>query len=139
MARYVPGCFASGATHLLESGTALLLLSARFLSDDQFWFSFFHEAGHLLLHTDEACIEEKDVSSTIEDEANSFAQNFILQPSSMEELLALEPSKFSIARFARKCQVSAGLIVGQLQNKKRIGHGAYNPMKVRYSATDFSL
>jgi HTH-type transcriptional regulator/antitoxin HigA len=140
VARCVSGCAASGATHLLENGTALLLLSARFLSDDQFWFSFFHEAGHLLLHTYEACVEEKEAESTaIEDEANVFAQEIILDPLGKDELMALEPNKFSIARFARRCRVSTGLIVGQLQHKNKIGHSSYNAMKVRYSVKQLSL
>jgi len=44
------GCRASGATRFLSSEKALLLLSFRYLSDDHFWFTFFHEAAHLLLH-----------------------------------------------------------------------------------------
>jgi HTH-type transcriptional regulator/antitoxin HigA len=44
------GCRASGATRFLSPSKALLQLSFRHLSDDQFWFTFFHEAGHLLLH-----------------------------------------------------------------------------------------
>ncbi|MFC5862512.1 ImmA/IrrE family metallo-endopeptidase [Acidicapsa dinghuensis] len=140
VARCVSGCAASGATHLLESGTALLLLSARFLSDDQFWFSFFHEAGHLVLHTNEACVEEKEAeSSAIEEEANAFAQDVILDPLGRGELMALHPNKFSIARFARRCRVSAGLIVGQLQHNKKINHGSYNLMKVRYLAEELNL
>jgi HTH-type transcriptional regulator/antitoxin HigA len=140
VARCVPGCAASGATYLLENGTALLLLSARFLSDDQFWFSFFHEAGHLLLHTNEACVEEKDADSTaIEEEANAFAQEVILDPLGKDELMALKPSKFSIARFAHRCRVSSGLIVGQLQHKNKIGHSTYNAMKVRYSVKELNL
>jgi HTH-type transcriptional regulator / antitoxin HigA len=138
--RCVAGCAASGATHLLDNGTALLLLSARFLSDDQFWFSFFHEAGHLMLHTNEACVEENGAeTTTIEEEANTFAQRVILDPVGEDQLSALATNKFSIARFARRCNVSAGVIVGQLQHKKRIRHSAYNPMKVRYTTKDFSL
>ena len=138
--RCLPGCAASGATHLLENGTALLLLSARFLSDDQFWFSFFHEAGHLMLHTDEACVEETGTEVTvIENEANTFAQRVILEPLGEGQLSMLTPNKFSIARFARRCNVSAGVIVGQLQYLKRIRHSAFNPMKIRYAAKDFSL
>jgi plasmid maintenance system antidote protein VapI len=140
VARCLSGCAASGATHLLDNGTALLLLSGRFLSDDQFWFSFFHEAGHIILHTNEACVEEKDAeNTTVEDEANAFAQGIILDPLGSDELMALEPNKFSIARFARRCRVSAGLVVGQLQHKNKISHGAYSAMKVRYSAKEFSL
>src|SRR5262245_53695423 len=46
------GCRASGATRFLTRHKALLMLSFRYLTDDQFWFTFFHEAGHLLLHGD---------------------------------------------------------------------------------------
>jgi HTH-type transcriptional regulator/antitoxin HigA len=137
--RCLPGCAASGATHLLENGTALLLLSARFLSDDQFWFSFFHEAGHLMLHTDEACVEEKGAETTaIEEEANAFAQRVILDPLGEDQLSALAFNKFSIARFARRCNVSAGVIVGQLQHRTN-RHSVFNLMKIRYDAKDFSL
>lgn len=55
---------------------AVLLLSGRYLSDDQFWFSFFHEAGHLVLHWDAdlLILETSDgPMSPQEDEANKFA------------------------------------------------------------------
>ena len=139
VARCVSGCAASGATFVLETGVALLLLSARFLSDDQFWFSFFHEAGHLLLHTNEACVEEKEAESNeIEEEANAFAKEIILSPAGEDELMTLQPNKFSIARFARRCCVSPGLIVGQLQHRNKISHSSYNAMKVRYLAKEFN-
>ena len=43
------GCRASGAVRFLSENKALLQLSSRYLTDDHFWFTFFHEAGHLLL------------------------------------------------------------------------------------------
>ena len=137
--RCVAGCAASGATHLLEDGSALLLLSARFLSDDQFWFSFFHEAGHLMLHSNEAVVEENGAETTlIEEEANAFAQKVILDPLGEDQLSALAFNKFSIARFARRCNVSTGVIVGQLQHRTN-KHSTFNQMKIRYAAKDFSL
>jgi plasmid maintenance system antidote protein VapI len=45
------GCPASGATRFLSREKALIMLSFRYLTDDHFWFTFFHEAGHLLLHS----------------------------------------------------------------------------------------
>ena len=42
-------CPVSDATRWLGSDKALLVLSNRYKVNDQFWFSFFHEAGHLLL------------------------------------------------------------------------------------------
>jgi HTH-type transcriptional regulator / antitoxin HigA len=44
------GCTASGATRFVSPKKAMIILSFRFLSDDHFWFTFFHEIGHLLLH-----------------------------------------------------------------------------------------
>ncbi|MFL6629959.1 MAG: transcriptional regulator, partial [Vitreoscilla sp.] len=51
VARAPKGCPASGATRV-KDGHAKLQLSFRFLRDDSFWFTFFHEAGHLILHED---------------------------------------------------------------------------------------
>src|SRR4029077_16981261 len=51
-------CRASGASRFLSTGTALMMLSFRYLSDDHFWFAFFHEAGHLLLHSDNSIFLE---------------------------------------------------------------------------------
>ena len=134
VARCAPGCAASGATYVLDSGKALLLLSGRFLSDDQFWFSFFHEAGHLILHSEQACVEEKGGEvSEIENEANRFAQDLLLDPEGEAQLLELASNKFAIARFAKRCGVAPGIIVGQLQHRKKINPRAYNGLKVRYA------
>jgi len=134
------GCAASGATLRLESGRGLLLLSARFLSDDHFWFSFFHEAAHLILHGVELRIEGEGLSgtSTQETEANQFAQRILLEPHGESALKALPINKFAIARFARRCGVSPGIIVGQLQNKKRLSPGRFNAFKTRYKVADFT-
>lgn len=40
----------SGAAHWLDKETALIQLSLRGKADDKFWFNFYHEAGHILLH-----------------------------------------------------------------------------------------
>jgi hypothetical protein len=43
------GCRASGATCFLPD-RATLVMSFRYLTDDHFWFTLFHEIGHLILH-----------------------------------------------------------------------------------------
>jgi HTH-type transcriptional regulator/antitoxin HigA len=140
IARCAPGCAASGATCMLDDNRALLLLSGRFLTDDQFWFSFFHEAGHLVLHGKEPHVEEKNSSSPErEAEANFFAQSVILDPEGDQGLSSLAVNKFSISRFARRCDVSPGLIVGQLQNRKKVSPTTFNNFKIRYKASDFIL
>ncbi len=140
VARCIPGCAASGATIMLTKDKALLLLSARFLSDDQFWFSFFHEAGHLVLHGNEPHVEYEGASTPQqESEANQFAEQIILEPVGKPTLNTIKISPLSIARLARQCGVSNGLIVGQLQNRGRISPKLFNRFKTRYSASSFSL
>src|SRR5690606_27160363 len=46
----LPRTRVSGATRWLTSDKALIQLSLRYKSDDHLWFTFFHEAGHILLH-----------------------------------------------------------------------------------------
>jgi hypothetical protein len=50
----MPGTRASGAARWLSPAEGLIQLSLRHTRDDHFWFSFFHEAAHLLLHSKKA-------------------------------------------------------------------------------------
>ena len=76
------GCRASGVTRVLSRGRRMILLSCRYLSDDHFWFTFFHEAGHLILHSDRALVLEGDgfVNDADEEEANQFAADILIPP-----------------------------------------------------------
>lgn len=128
------GCRASGATRFVSDDKALLLLSFRYLSDDQFWFSFFHEAGHLLLHSHQEIFIEgiETANSVAEKEANEFASRTLIPPQHYPELLRLRQSKFALVRFARRIGVSPGIVVGQLQYHGRIKRNHFNGLKRRY-------
>lgn len=67
------GCRASGATHF-EADRAIIQLSFRYRADDHFWFTVFHEIGHLLLHpTSPLFVEGQDYEMTEEEsEASLF-------------------------------------------------------------------
>ncbi|HET9958574.1 MAG TPA: ImmA/IrrE family metallo-endopeptidase [Polyangiaceae bacterium] len=129
------GCRASGATRFLSPSKALLLLSFRYLSDDHFWFSFFHEAGHLLLHGERfVSVEGMDRStSSQEHEANQFAANVLIPPEERQRMLALRSEFREIVRFALRIGVSPGVVVGQLQHAGRLGPHQQNRLKRRFS------
>lgn len=135
VARTPKGCPASGATRFLSPSKAMMVLSFRHRSDDQFWFTFFHEAGHLLLHGPDALFleEEGEVTSDEEMEANEFAETTLVPPDRAAELRALPTDKDSILRFARQVGVAPGLIVGQLQHRKRVAPDRLNWLKRRYN------
>jgi Zn-dependent peptidase ImmA (M78 family) len=132
------GCRASGATRFVSPKKALLLLSCRYLSDDQFWFTFFHEAGHLLLHGQETIfLEGLDSQSSIqESEANAFAERILIPPEWKDELLSLPASTRAILRFAKRVGVSPGIVVGQLQHCGRIRRNYFNGLKRRFRWSD---
>jgi len=132
------GCRASGATKFLSPKKALMLLSFRHLSDDQFWFTVFHEAGHLVLHAQDGLFLEgiETADSTAEDAADEFARLNLFTEVGLKELQSLPLNHFAIARFAKRLGVAAGLVVGQLQNMKRIPYGHFNYLKARYSWRD---
>ena len=134
IARGPAGCRASGATRFISQEKAMILLSFRYLSDDQFWFTFFHEAGHLLLHSHKALFleDESDVTSDEENEANQFAQDFLVPSASRTLLSKLPLKKWDIARFAREIGISGGIVVGQLQHIKRARPDQLNWLKRRY-------
>ena len=130
LVRAPAGCPVSGIAQMVN-GRAVIALTSRHLTDDHFWFSFFHEAGHLLLHSDQIGIDV-DAKADGEDEANEFARDLIVPKSSWSKLMRLDVSKFSIVRFARDIGVSPGLVVGQLQKAKRIRYNQFNYLKNRF-------
>jgi HTH-type transcriptional regulator/antitoxin HigA len=128
------GCPASGATHFASPEKAILQLSFRYRSDDHFWFTFFHELGHLLLHGKSPLfVEGSDFISTDEEtEANDFSSK-VLIPADVEDEMKSLGRKFSaIMRFAKRIGVSPGIVVGQMQNRGILRHEQMNFLKERY-------
>lgn len=132
------GCRASGATRFLSPNKALLLLSVRYLSDDHFWFTFFHEAGHLLLHSKSTLfLEGRDIFPTKEEgEANEFAARVLIPDEFRGALLDLRVDGRQVIRFAKAVGVSPGIVVGQLQHLGRFKLSQLNNLKRRFEWTD---
>jgi addiction module HigA family antidote len=71
----------SGSSRWLHD-TPLIQLSARFNQNDRFWFTFFHEAGHILLHGKKYIslenIDFSEAEATKEHEADEFSERWTL-------------------------------------------------------------
>lgn len=131
------GCSASGMTKFLTKDNALLMLSCRFLSDDQFWFTFFHEAGHLILHgQNEVFLEGKELDNANveqrENEANSFSSEMLIPHNYHTQLRKLK-GKWNISRFASDLGISTGIVVGQMQYYRFIEMNQLNGYKRRFN------
>lgn len=126
------GCPASGASRMVASDKAMILLSFRGLSDDKFWFTVFHEIGHLLLHGARTFVDAEmdgEGADDAEREANEFASRCIVPERNMEEFEQLGSGKDAVLRFSVKVGVSAGLTVGQMQHRDMIRPNQLNYLK----------
>lgn len=122
----------SGAARWVSKDKAVLQLSNRGNRDDLFWFSFYHEAAHILLHAKkEVFVDERSYGpSQEEQEANAFAATALLPKRFWADYFQsqLKPGekRFShdrIRRFAKIYGVTPGIIVGQLIYKNHLKHG----------------
>jgi HTH-type transcriptional regulator/antitoxin HigA len=139
----LPGTHLYGATRWLGVKKALIQLSLRGKSDDHLWFTFFHEAGHILLHEkkdvfieaeDEGCREIG--GSEKEQEANRFAQELLIPPEKYQAFLdAGRFEESEIRRFAQEIAIAPGVVVGRLQHEKVIPFSAANSLKKRFIFT----
>lgn len=125
------GCHASGAAMFMQPDRALVLLSFRYLTDDHFWFTFFHEAGHLVLHEKtELFLEYSDTNEALEEQqANDYAQNILIPKTSYTKLMSLPLNRRALVKFARDLDISPGIVVGQLQHSGRLGYHQFNYLK----------
>ena len=112
----------SGSTRWLND-TPFIQMTGRYNRNDSFWFTFFHEAGHILLHGKKDIFLEKveysDKDLVKENEANAFAVKWVLSEAEEAEILkATTLSKEDIRDFAKRFNTHPANIVGRLHYKK---------------------
>lgn len=128
------GCRASGAARMISPDRAMILMSFRFRADDQFWFTLFHEVGHLVLHGGCSFVDDEEtLEDDREQEANAFARDCIIPPERRPEFRDLPPAREAVLRFSVSCGIAPGLTVGQMQHRKMIGHDRLNGLKRRWT------
>ncbi|HEX7035477.1 MAG TPA: helix-turn-helix domain-containing protein [Pseudomonadales bacterium] len=129
------GCPASGATRWLSPSKALMMLSLRYKTNDQLWFSIFHEAAHILLHGKRMMFLEVEngMDADAEREADAFAADALIPREFVPRLAALGANKEKVRRFARELGIAPGIVVGRLQKEGYIPWSHLNGLKVRYS------
>ena len=124
-----------GATRWLGSQKALIQLSDRYKTNDHFWFSFFHEAGHIVLHGKRILfLEGQDIQDKIkEKEADIFAANLLINSRDWQIFIANNClSKKAINQFAEQLGIHPGIIVGRLQHEQIISDQNCNDLKDKY-------
>jgi addiction module HigA family antidote len=133
----IPGTRASGAARWLTPTKALIQLSLRHKTDDHLWFSFFHEAGHILLHSKkETFISDGTAPDVVEeDEANVFARTTLI-PREYDATLAGLQTETEVRQFAEALGIAPGIVVGRLQKEELWPWSRGNRLKRKLQIVD---
>ncbi|RIK32765.1 MAG: addiction module antidote protein, HigA family [Chloroflexi bacterium] len=130
----IPRARVSGAARWLNN-RPLIQLSLYGKTNDRFWFTFFHEACHILKHSHKLVYLDEldgDPSEPEEQEADRFAANLLIPPEYAAELPTLR-SKEAVRTFAGHIGVHPGIVVGRLQHDNEIEKSWMNDLKATFT------
>lgn len=131
----IKGVPAYGATRWLTPDKALIQLTVRGRFEDILWFTFFHEAGHILLHgKKDTFIEGEGDRNNREQEADHFAQDLLIPPHEYQKFIDSRPYRRidSVNNFAARLEISPATIVGRLQHDNFLPPTHMNKLRRRF-------
>jgi HTH-type transcriptional regulator / antitoxin HigA len=126
----LPNSKVHGATRWIAD-TPVIQISNQFQRNDIFWFTFFHEAGHILKHGKKEVflegLEYTEEGPVKEAEADAFAIASTYSEKEEAEFMALRRngtwSTDQIIEYAQKINTHPAMIVGRLERKRIIQPG----------------
>ncbi len=133
----IPRAHVSGVARWLSPTRPLIQLSLYGKTNDKFWFTFFHEAAHILLHANtkeekkSVFLDDPNAAHTDdpkEHEANQWAGNWLIPANDAVNLGRLR-TKAAVDAFARQIGVHPGIVVGRLQHDGLIDPSWMNDLK----------
>lgn len=133
----IPRAHVSGVARWLNPTRPLIQLSLYGKTNDKFWFTFFHEAAHILLHADgkeakkSIFLDDPNASHSTdprEQEANQWAGN-VLIPEENSNTLGTLRTKEAVRSFAESIGIHPGIVVGRLQHDHIIEPSWMNDLK----------
>lgn len=140
---YITHAPINGCARWIED-TPCIQMTDKQKRNDIFWFSFFHEIGHILLHgKKDVFLEDNaylDQQREKENEADTFASNLLLSKQAenkiIQEIQEKHISKNLIKTLAEKYQTHPAIIIGRLQHKGLLRHDMLNDFMVHISLFD---
>lgn len=122
-----------------SDGIYQMVLTIRGAFADIFWFSLFHEIGHIVNGDIGKNFKFLDDGSDYEKEgaADLFASNMLLSPESYK--MFVQKRDFSIeaiSKYAKSQNVMPYIVIGRLQKEKYLDYRMYSNYKLRYKWGD---
>ena len=125
---HIGGSFLHGAT-FCDKNKIVIGMTVRGKDADKFWFSLFHEFGHILL----GHIYQDGTSEEDECQANEFAKDQLIPNEQFNQFTARSCfGKSDIESFAKQIEIDPGIVVGRLQKEGYIEFSWHNDLKTKY-------
>lgn len=120
-----------GSARWFDGDRAIIQMSLRMKTNDHFWWTFFHECAHIVLHRGKNFIDDKNgVGDGVEEEADRWAEEILVGRERFDHFKAIRPrSRSQIEKFANDIGLHPGIVVGMLQHARIIPFDLLNNMK----------
>lgn len=132
----IKGAPVQGYLGLREDGVYQMVLTIRKKFADIFWFSLFHELGHLYyndLGKKRSFIDICDYDDKYEHRASTFASDMLIDPKLYRAFINnCNYDIKAINEFAKRNNVQPYIIIGRLQRENEIPYSMYSEYKARY-------
>jgi HTH-type transcriptional regulator / antitoxin HigA len=132
----VPGLGIHGATRWVN-GHPVIQLSLLWKSDDQLWFTLFHEIGHVFLHGDKDLYLNGE-RTTAEEEANTYASDVLIPPE-FEQRLPRKRDIAAVQQLADDLGIAPSIVLGRAQRATRDfawGHDLKRKLEFQMKTSD---
>lgn len=129
----------NGAVKWVSKEKVILAINNRRKYADTFWFSLFHEIGHVFQKKIKMLIisgniEDMDeANKELEDKADNFAQNILLPKEKYIGFIAKHDfSEEAVKKFAKDIDIHPGIVAGRLQKEGYVRFDQLNRLKEQY-------
>lgn len=126
----ISGSKINGATKKVGDNV-MLMVNDRRLNADSFWFTLFHEIGHII-NGDYGISFEKETGEQ-EEAANKYAEDALIPPEKYKDFIS--KNKFdlqAIKKFASEIERDPGIVLGRLQNDKIVEFDDWTMKSLRH-------
>ncbi|MYD46351.1 MAG: ImmA/IrrE family metallo-endopeptidase [Gammaproteobacteria bacterium] len=125
MEPHLPRTYLDGMAMLLNNGTPIIGLTLRHNRVDNFWFTLFHEIGHVLLHLKQGLVfdffdqEDAGCNDNLEKQADHFAVEKLIPESVWRNCLApYVANEETVTVDAEKLDVHPAIVAGRVRKER---------------------
>lgn len=132
--KHFTGAPVQGVIKKDSDGSLSLIMTLRRKFADVFWFTFFHEIGHIINgDIKDRLIDYEGTENEIESMADKFAADLLIEPDLYQELInSGDFSLSNINKVCKKMKIPSFILIGRLQRDRYLGYHCYSDEKIRY-------